>query len=247
VTTAAPTELATRFERDGYLAVADFFEHDLMDELDSVIRRHFGDAPEFLHSEDFLERSQTDVIPWFPQREGVTAFDSIDGDGRLDGLTTALLGAGWTSQYCMVMFSKPGTNGQAWHQDCAPDDPRRFNLNRLVYTSDITDAIGGQLVVVPGSHRRGLLPAGDPLGGLDDQLVIRPPKGSLVILHGHTWHRVLPITGGGRCSTNFRAAPLGTPDDITDVAVYRNMRYRFSTAEVVEQRSVGHAGSASGT
>lgn len=34
----------------------------------------------------------------------------------------------------------------------------------------------------------------------------------------------------------YCAAPAGTPDDVTDVCVYRNMRYRFSTSAVVEER-----------
>jgi ectoine hydroxylase-related dioxygenase (phytanoyl-CoA dioxygenase family) len=136
----------------------------------------------------------------------------------------------------MVMFSGKGTTGQAWHQDCPPDDATVFNLNRLVYTSDISDEIGGQTVVVPGSFRQGILPAGDPLGEFGNQVVLRPKKGTLILLHGHTWHRVLPIQGAYRSSTNYRAAPAGTPDDVTDVCVYRNMRYRFSTSEVVEER-----------
>ncbi|MEM9301763.1 MAG: phytanoyl-CoA dioxygenase, partial [Pseudomonadota bacterium] len=69
----------------------------------------------------------------------------------------------------------------------------RHNLNRLVYTSTITPELGGEVVVVPGSFRRGLLPAGDPHGTFDDQVVIAPTRGTLVLLHGHTWHRVLPI------------------------------------------------------
>jgi hypothetical protein len=47
---------------------------------------------------------------------------------------------------------------------------------------------------------------------------------------------VLPIKGVYRVSTNYRATPENTPEDITDVAVYRNMRYRFSTSEVIEER-----------
>lgn len=228
--------LASKFERDGYIVVEDFFETKLMNRLDDVIRSYYGDSPEFWHNDEFLEKSQTEVVPWFPQREGVNDFGAIDEDPRLQALTRAILGAGWSSQYCMVMFSKRGTAGQSWHQDCPPDDPKIFNLNRLVYTSDITDDVGGQTVVVPRSHRRGLLPAGDPVGEFDGQVVLRPKKGTLVVLHGHTWHRVLPITGAYRFSTNYRAAPAGTPDDVTDVCVYRNMRYRFSTSTVVEER-----------
>jgi ectoine hydroxylase-related dioxygenase (phytanoyl-CoA dioxygenase family) len=164
-------------------------------------------------------------------------FDAIENDENLRTLSDAILGDNWYRQYCMVMFSKQGSLGQAWHQDCPPENPARFNLNRLVYTSDIKDEIGGQTVVVPGSHRMGLLPAGDPVGTLDDQLVLCPKKGTLVLLHGHTWHRVLPITGAFRVSTNYRAAPAGTPEGITDICVYRNMRYQFSTSSVVEERT----------
>ena len=207
-----------------------------MEGLDRLIRVHFGSDPDFAHDDEFLTRAQTDVIPWFPQNEGVEDFDAIDNDPGLAELTSAILGSGWAGQYCMVMWSKQGTSGQAWHQDCPPDSPAVFNLNRLVYTSDITDEIGGQTVVVPGSHRRGLLPVGEPRGDFEEQIVLRPNKGTLVLLHGHTWHRVLPIKGKHRFSINYRAAPEGTPEDVTDVCVYRNMRYRFSTSEIVEDR-----------
>ena len=230
-------DLKETFDRDGYIVVEDFFDGPVMDHLDGIIRRYYGDNPDFWHDDEFLEKAQTEVVPWFPQREGVNDFDLIEQNETLTALTEAILGAGWQAQYCMVMFSKQGTSGQAWHQDCPPEDARRHNLNRLVYTSDITDEIGGQTVVVPGSHKRGLLSAGDPVGEFDDQVVLRPKKGTLVLLHGHTWHRVLPVKGKYRFSTNYRAAPQGTPDDITDVCVYRNMRYRFSTASVVEERT----------
>jgi hypothetical protein len=31
--------------------------------------------------------------------------------------------------------------------------------------------------------------------------------------------------------------PSGTPEDITDICLYRNMRYCFSTESVVEERT----------
>jgi len=229
--------LLSRFERDGFLVIEDFFDPALMDDLDRRIRDHFGNNPEFLHDDQFIRKSKAEVVPWFPQKDGVMAFDEINENARFRELTWLVLGDGWSSQCCMVMFSGKGTTGQAWHQDCPPDDATVFNLNRLVYTSDISDEIGGQTVVVPGSFRQGILPAGDPLGEFGNQVVLRPKKGTLILLHGHTWHRVLPIQGDYRSSTNYRAAPAGTPDDVTDVCVYRNMRYRFSTSEVVEERA----------
>ena len=103
----------------------------------------------------------------------------------------------------MMMFSRPGSKGQAWHQDCAPEDPAQFNLNRLVYTHTIDESIGGQTVVMPGTHKKGLLPTGGPHADLENQVVISPLK--------------------------------GTPEDITDICVYRNMRYRFSNTASPDQ------------
>src|SRR5262245_27914945 len=229
--------LTEKFWRDGFLVLHDFFDGALMDALDAIIRRRFGDDPAFWHNDEFLSRARTEVIPWFPQAESVAEFDAIDGHAGLQLLTDAILGAGWQRLYCMVMFSKQGTAGQAWHQDCSPEQSTSHNLNRLVYTSDISSECGGQTVIVRGSHLRGLLPIGDPEGHFDDEVALTPRKGTLILLHGHCWHRVLPIVKGGRVSTNYRAVPAGTPADITDVCVYRNMRYQFSTSSVIEDRT----------
>lgn len=236
--------LGREFWRKGYLVLENFFEPGLMDELDHQILGYFGDDPEFRHEEEFLDKSKTEVIPWFPQNpdlpgysaEAAAPFDRLESDRGLRQLTDELLGDGWSPLYSMVMFSKKDTTGQAWHQDCPPEDASAYNLNRLVYTRELSDDIGGQTVVMPGSHRMGELPEGDPHEDLEGQVVLRPGKGTLVLLHGHAWHRVLPITGQLRFSANYRACPVGTPADITDICVYRNMRYSFSGNCVLEER-----------
>ncbi len=233
------TDIATRFEHDGYVNMENFFAAELMQRLDRRMERHFRDNPDFVHNDEFLDTSKTDVVPWFPQDEELPDFDVVGRDPRVEKLTGAVLGNGWNRHSCMVMYSRPGSKGQAWHQDCPPEDLTGFSLNRLVYTRSVTAATGGEVVVVPGSHRRGLLPAGAPTGDLDGQVLLRPATGSLLLIHGHAWHRVLPIGGSSRYSINYRAAPRGVPRDITDVCVYRNMRYRFSTSELIEHRSSG--------
>ena len=216
--------------------VKDFLPTNLMDEYQQLIFRHYGDSPDYAHNQEFLEKAATDVIPWFPQQEGLSRFDVVGQDSRLQRLTSAILGDGWHSLYCMSMFSRRGSLGQAWHQDCAPEDPAVFNLNRLVYTEDIHPEIGGETVVVPGSHRRGLLTVGPVDEDFTDQVVLTPRKGTLLILHGHTWHRVLPVHGRYRVSTNYRCSPQGVPANVTDICIYRNMRYRFETSEIIENR-----------
>ena len=53
-------------------------------------------------------------------------------------------------------------------------------------------------------------------------------------------HYDLNIKGQYRVSTNYRCCPAGTPSDITDMAVYRNMRYQFSSGTVIEDRLKQH-------
>jgi len=236
--------LASDFWEQGFLVLNEFFDPALMNEMDRNIRDYFGDDPQFWHEPEFLNKSKTEVIPWFPQNpdlpeystEAAAPFDRLEQDKRLQQLTKAVLGEGWSPLYSMVMYSRKGTSGQAWHQDCPPETASRFNLNRLVYTRLLSDDIGGQTVIMPGSHRHGELPIGDPHEDLAGQVVLKPRKGTLVLLHGHTWHRVLPISGPFRFSTNYRACPNGTPADITDICVYRNMRYCFASNRVIEER-----------
>lgn len=232
--------MTEQFWEQGYLVLPDYFESQLMDDYQAAIMGHFGLTPEFFHNDEFLTKAATEVIPWFPQNEGHTLFDKVEEDEQLKALTAEILGQDWQSLYCMTMFSKQGTKGQAWHQDCAPENSAVFNMNRLVYTHDITEDIGGATLVVPGSHRRGELTVGEVDEDFSDQVVLRPAKGTVVLLHGHTWHRVAPVTGKFRVSTNYRSMPAGTPENITDICVYRNMRYRFETNEVVEDRLISN-------
>lgn len=228
---------AAKFWQDGYLVVENAFESSLMDRLHKLIAEHYAQPVAALHTDDFARSSKCEVQPWFPQREtDPSDFDLVDDHPLLSQLTAAILSKDWNNLYSMVMYSRQGTAGQAWHQDCPPESPEQFNLNRLVYTRDIVSEIGGQLMLVPGTHRGRLLPAGEPDVAFPGQITLSPRKGTLVLLHGHTWHRVLPVTGGDRVSTNYRAAPANVAAEITDICVYRNMRYQFSTSSVIEHR-----------
>ena len=234
--------LAEQFWQEGFIVLSNYFDETLMDKYNRIILDHFGDNPDYSHDDEFLNKSQTEVIPWFPQQQGIDTFDSVENDLGLGKLSEAIMGQGWYSLYCMAMFSRQGSKGQAWHQDCAPDKANIYNLNRLIYTHDITPASGGQLIVVPGSHRRGELTEGQVDEDFSDQLVLTPEKGDLVLVHGHCWHRVAPVTSRYRVSINYRSAAQQTPEDVTDVCVYRNMRYRFSTSTVIEERGCSDNG-----
>jgi hypothetical protein len=223
------------FWSNGFVVFEKFFDDDIMDSYNGLILDHFGSNPEWEHTDEFINKSSVQVVPWFPYREGKPLFDGVDKHPQFNLITDSILGEKWENLYCMMMFSKGGSIGQAWHQDCPPENKSEFNLNRLVYTHDINDKTGGGVVIYPKTHLNGPLSIGDPHEDLSGQLVLYPTKGTVVFLHGHCWHRVLPAKKD-RVSSNFRAIPKNTPEDITDVCVYRNMRYRFSTEEVVEDR-----------
>ena len=228
--------LVEEFWENGFLIIENFFKSEIMDEYNGLILNHFGLNPEYLHDPEFLSRSEAEVIPWFPQREGVKVFDLAAQDSKLNELTQSILGDDWRALGSMVMFSKQGSKGQGWHQDCPPEKASQFNLNRLVYTMDISHETGGQTVVVKGSHKKGLLPASAQDQSFENEVTLSPKKGNLLLLHGHAWHRVLPVTGQYRVSTNYRSVPFGASDDVTDICVYQNMRYCFSKAQIVEDR-----------
>jgi ectoine hydroxylase len=228
--------LALEFWQQGYLCIDNFFDDSLMDKYHKLILQHFADNPDFVHNDEFLEKSKTDVVPWFPQRDGIYEFDIAEKNKHLIALTNAILGHDWSSLYSMVMFSHEGSNGQAWHQDCSPENKAQFNLNRLVYTMDIDSTIGGEVLVVPGTHKGGAITIGDSAEDFPEQIMLTPKKGSLVLIHGHLWHRVLPVFDHYRVSTNYRCCPANTPSTITDIGIYRNMVYDFSRNQVLADR-----------
>ena len=229
-------QLSKKFYKNGYVYIENLFSESLMDAYHEKILNHFASNSKHIHDESFLDKSDTDVIPWFPQLDGEKIFSIVEDDIRLKNLTENILGKGWRSLYSMVMFSSRSSNGQAWHQDCASEDKCFFNLNRLIYTMDINASTGGEIVVIASSHKKGMIPPSASGKNIGDEIVISPKKGSLLLLHGNIWHKVLPINNNIRASTNYRCVPKNTPDDITDICVYRNMLYRFSDKRVLVNR-----------
>lgn len=224
------------FWKNGYVIFENFFEGELMDDYNQKVLDHFATNPESELNDEFSTKSAVQVVPWFPYKEGKPYFDGVNKHQLFNDITTAILKEAWENLYCMMMFSKAGSIGQAWHQDSPPENKKKYNLNRLVYTHDINEETGGQVVIYPGTHNNGALTIGKPHEDLEGQLEFSPKKGTIVFLHGHCWHRVKPVKKD-RISSNFRAVPKDTPEDITDICVYRNMRYRFSTEEVILERN----------
>ena len=70
-----------------------------------------------------------------------------------------------------------------------------------------------------GSHKKGIIPSDSFGNEIGHEVIIEPSKGSLAILHGHLWHKVLPIHDNIRVSTNYRCIPSGTPSSTWYAAI----------------------------
>ena len=58
--------------------------------------------------------------------------------------------------------------------------------------------------------------------------MLTPSAGTLVLLHGHVFHRVTPnLNMKPRVSVNFRAFPAGVDKDVTCIGIYRNNTVNF--------------------
>lgn len=230
-------ELRARFLRDGYAVLEDVFPPALLADCAAALDAHFAGQVAYQFAENF-KPAACEVIAWNPYEAGVPAFVRLGHDPALRAAMASVLGDDYVWQNSLIMHSPPHSGGQAWHQDCPCADPAQFNVNCLIYATDVVPG-SGDVVFVPGSHRRGELPVGEPHGDLPGQVVLAPKANTLLLLHGHTYHRVTPVGERARVSINYRVLPRGTPTDITNIGVYRNLKYRFSTREVVEVRMPG--------
>lgn len=173
-----------------------------------------------------FERHQTSVVPWHPLAEGETAFVPLRDHARLVAATASAIGCDTWGEGCMVMLSRPG-HLQAWHQDTESDEPSQFFVNRLLYPWEV-DPCAGSVVCVPGSHRAGTIPPGEPHGPIAGEFALAPAAGTVVLLHSRCYHRVTRnMTDGIRVSVNFRTQPAGARRDLGRYGVYRTGTYDF--------------------
>jgi len=224
-------DLREEFASTGVLVLPGFFSRAELAEVCREIDAHFQPmaavarekARERLDLRDFA----CDIISWDPVTEGNKAFLDLAAHERLALVTETVLGESHTAPASLVMYSVGGGQGQAWHQDCPMEDPTAFNLNRLIYIEDVEMEDGG-IVVVPGSHRLGRIPPGGHQDPMKGEIALTPSAGTLILLHGHVYHRVTPnLRQKPRVSVNFRAFPAGVPASVTCIGVYRNGSVNF--------------------
>jgi len=220
--------------------VEEFLSPDELALLNDEITRHYAPlelsaSPNGKTRADGLPDTECEVIFWNPVEEKVQAFLDLMTKPELVGLTASILGNAYEeSQGSLVMYSALGGKGQAWHQDC-PFDAENYNVNRLFYVNDLREE-DGAIVVVPGSHRTGRIPAGGAQEPIEGEVMLTPKAGSLVLVHGCCFHRVTPnVSKRPRVSVNFRVFPAGSDSSVCKVGVYRNVSIDFRNKVVAQE------------
>jgi ectoine hydroxylase-related dioxygenase (phytanoyl-CoA dioxygenase family) len=86
----------------------------------------------------------------------------------------------------------PGVGHQALHADFGhPVEPGAYQVCNSIWLLDDFTPENGATRVVPGSHRRGTLPADempDPTAPHPDQIQLTGTAGTVVIFNSHLWH-----------------------------------------------------------
>ncbi|MET9317284.1 phytanoyl-CoA dioxygenase family protein [Kribbella sp. NPDC003505] len=86
----------------------------------------------------------------------------------------------------------PGEGHQALHADSGhPVEPGAYEVCNSIWLLDDFTPENGATRVVPGSHRRGTMPADempDPAAAHPDQIQLTGRAGTVVVFNSHLWH-----------------------------------------------------------
>ena len=140
--TTAPSTLAARFARDGFLIVPDLITADECDRLKAEARRVLNTHA---HPGASVHVHVAAVSP---------LFRALAGDARIIGALRAVMPHGVMFLSDKIVYkSADKTFATPWHIDCFYWRNTRPKLSVWIPLDDAT-AANGTLTVVPGSHRK---------------------------------------------------------------------------------------------
>jgi ectoine hydroxylase-related dioxygenase (phytanoyl-CoA dioxygenase family) len=212
--TDAGAELVRRYQRDGYVVLADALAagelRTLREEAVRICRGELG----------AVEGVQP-AGAGAPGELVVRRYLCIHFPHKLSGLMramlayptvvaalTQLIGPDVKAMQSMLFIKSEGRPGQAWHQDELFIPTRDRSLTAAWIAMDDATVENGCLWVLPGSHRPGVLYPDrdhtDPRFDCEveaydfpyrDEDAVEVPAGSVVVFNGYLLHRSLPNTG----------------------------------------------------
>jgi phytanoyl-CoA hydroxylase len=214
--TAAGSDLAARYHRDGYVVLAEALRPDevraLREEAVRICRGELGavDGVQPPAAEEPDERIvRRYLCIHFPHKLSELLRATL-AHPVVVGALTRLIGPDVKAMQSMLFIKSEGKPGQAWHQDELFIPTRDRSLTAAWIALDNATVENGCLWVLPGSHRPGVLYPDrdhhDPRFDCEveaydfpyrdtDAVAVEVPAGSVVVFNGYLLHRSLPNSG----------------------------------------------------
>ncbi len=215
-TGAGSSDLASRYDRDGYVVLADALSASavqaLRDEAGRICRGQLGPV-------EGLQRAGADEPDEVVVRRYLCIHFPHKLSDRMRGMLAhpivvdalrQLIGPNVKAVQSMLFIKSEGKPGQAWHQDELFIPTRDRSLTAAWIALDDATVENGCLWVLPGSHQRGVLYPDrdhhDPRFDCEveaydfpyrdeDAVAVEVPAGSVVVFNGYLLHMSLPNSG----------------------------------------------------
>lgn len=195
----APLELTRqveRIERDGYTILERVIEPELIDAIESDLRR-IEQERQVRPAQNLFEGQRTVRI--YNLLAFGAPYDRIAAHDRVLPLVERVLDRGCLVSSLSSIGIDPGEAPQPWHADDQliplPRPHAPLVCNTMWAITDFT-AENGATRLVPGSHRAEALPT--PFGDIEGSIAAAMPRGSVLVYNGSLWHGGGPNTTGAR-------------------------------------------------
>ncbi|HKV40696.1 MAG TPA: phytanoyl-CoA dioxygenase family protein [Blastocatellia bacterium] len=211
-----------QYEHDGFLVIAGFYERQVVEQMVEHFMNLFNTARGPGAAAVPAGYSDTADQP-YPRLINMHTSDKFTGEMAmrpdLVDIMEELLQEKAVLQVTMFYLKPPGARGQALHQT-----HQFVTLDPLVsmWTAlDVADRDVGQMIVVPGSHKHGLLEVAtaDTTQSFVNARTIVPPglseagvdmqPGDVLLFHPLTIHGSYPNVTAGRLRRSFNCTYIG--------------------------------------
>lgn len=179
------------FLKDGIVFIEDALSQDDVDSYLAAIDRVTARAANFVDGEFFYRENIVELDP--------TLTGLIDHQRNV-GFAYDIYGELLKLHQTQLFIRTPQeTHNNKWHPDGAralpygvfsPEIPLQIKVG--YWLTDLPEDQMGNLVVLPGSHRKQYLDAYDTHDSLPSEMILKPRRGTMTVMHSSIWHRVEP-------------------------------------------------------
>lgn len=217
----------------GILHIPSFFKAQALVAIQDETQQMISDKTKMIAregSEHFFQKYQSTSYCFVDQHRHYPTLKGLETHVLLNAILNSVFPEGFKLQQSLVQHNKAG-EGQAipWHQDVHFErvSPGKM-FNFLIYPFD-TYLESGALFYVPGSHKQGRLPKGNPHDPLSGEQSIAPKAGDLIIGDCRLFHKVNHnYSEQDRVSINMRFHSTDVRPEDTQIGVYRNGQVNYA-------------------